>query len=181
MALAAPFGASAPSAAAVPGALSVQGGFTASSVSRVGAHAGLEHRLVEAGAFRSVAGALLYVLHRGDTQDAFGLAVRWGQRYAARFGLSFESHVGLGLQATRYDTTSFDFTTPVAVERRSQSTRLGVAPHVLLGVGFDLEPLLHLPLQVYVRPGVTVLLPDLNLAFQTATFAELGVRWTPRR
>jgi hypothetical protein len=58
--------------------------------------------------------------------------------------------------------------------------RVAFSPHVVLGPGYDLEPKLHVPIHFYARPGVMLLYPDLNLTFQTAVIAEIGLRWTPR-
>lgn len=50
----------------------------------------------------------------------------------------------------------------------------------MFGPGFDLARLLDVPVHFYVRPGVIVVWPDLNDAFQLSVVGELGLRWTPR-
>ena len=167
------------SSAAKPGPrLAFFGGDSAHNFSNPGGHLGLEYPLWTSPRFQSIAASSFHVYHQTDTQTGYALQARWGQRYTASFGLSVESFLGVGVQVTHYDTTSFEFSEGVAIEKEGGKTRVALAPHVVFGPGYDFEPLLGVPIHTYVRPGVQLVYPDLNLAFQVAGTLELGVRWT---
>jgi hypothetical protein len=154
------------------------GGYTAYDLAAPGLHLGAEYPMGITPRFRSLA-SFAFQGHAADTQSGYALVARWGHRYTAGFGLTFESYLGVGLQLTRYDTTTFEFHDSVGVEKDGSKVRLGFMPQVVFGPGYDFAPLLKVPLHAYVRPGVQLIYPDLNLAFQVAVLAELGVRWTP--
>lgn len=176
--LAAESGIESPGASARRPPIGIFGGYSAYKLSNPGLHLGVEHSLLGTARFQSLATASFHLNHQADAHTAYALQLRWGQRYTAPFGLSLESYLGLGLQITHYETTSFEFIDGVAVEREGGETRFGIAPHVVFGPGYDFAPLLDLPILLYVRPGVQLLYPDLNLALQVAGTIEAGARWT---
>jgi hypothetical protein len=158
---------------------SFYGGLTSHELSSPGLHAGVEYALATTRHFQSLAAASLQAYSEADTEAGYALHARWGHRYTAGFGLTFESHLGIGAQYTRWDTTVFVFRG--AISRAEERSRSGIAfsPHVVFGPGYDFERAFGLPLHLYLRPGVVLIYPDLNDAFQAAVIAELGLRWTP--
>jgi len=157
---------------------SLSGGFTAHDFSNPGLHAGAEYALVTTPQFRSVAAVIFQAYREPQVETGYALYVRWGQRYTAGFGLTFDSYIGLGVQYTRWETAVFEFRDAVGHARERLKTGIALAPQVVFGPGYDFERALGWPLHVYARPGVTLLYPDLNGVFQVSVLAELGLRWT---
>lgn len=156
------------------------GGYTSHEFANPGVHLGAEYALATTRHFQTIATASFQAYHQADIETGYALHARWGHRYTAGFGLTFDSYLGLGTQYTRYETTTFDFQDGVGRAREASTVCLGISPHILFGPGYDFRPLLRLPVQFYAHPGVMVLYPDLNEAFQVSVFAELGLRWTPK-
>jgi hypothetical protein len=161
------------------GGWSFFGGFTSHELSNPGLHLGVEHPLASTTHFQSLVAASFHAHHEPDTETGYALHTRWGQRYTASFGLTFDSYLGIGAQYTQYDTTVFEFRDSVATAREQSDGRVAFSPHLVFGPGFDLARVSNIPVHVYARPGVTLLYPDLNLAFQASVIVELGLRWTP--
>lgn len=155
------------------------GGFTSHALASPGVHLGAEYSLARAGGFESLAVAAVQVHDQPNTETGVALHARWGHRYTAGFGLTFDSQLGLGAQYTRYDTTVFEFQDSRATAVESTDARVSFSPQVVFGPGYDFEPALGLPISLYARPGVVLLYPDLNQAFQAFVIAELGLSWTP--
>lgn len=160
-------------------AFSFNGGFTSHLLQHPGAHLGSEYRLARFAQFESLAAATLQFHHRPDAEAAYGLHARWGQRYTASFGLSFESYLGVGLQYTRYQTPVFEFEDAVASKVEHERSRLGFVPQLAFGPGYDFVRLTQVPIRIYAHPAVMIVYPDQNDAFQAALNFELGLAWTP--
>lgn len=153
-------------------------GYTAHEMSSPGLHLGAEFPLAETAHFSSLALAAFQAYAQPNTEAGYALHLRWGQRFTASFGLTIESHIGIGVQLTRYDTTTFEFAGSIATPRERTTSRLAFSPQILLGPGFDFERVTRIPVHVYARPGIMLIYPDLNLAFQASFIAELGLRWS---
>jgi hypothetical protein len=162
-----------------PAPWSFFGGFTSHELSNPGLHLGAEYALADTRHFRSLAAAALQAYYQPDTETGVALLARWGHRYTAGFGLTFDSALGVGVQYTRYDTTVFIFEDSMAVAEAESVSRWAFAPHVVFGLGYDFERSLAVPLHLYARPGVTLLYPDSNQAFQAFVILEVGLRWSP--
>jgi len=155
------------------------GGFTLHDLAHRGLHLGAEYMLATTTHFQSFAAAAFQAYSQPDTESGYALHARWGHRYTASFGFTFDHYIGLGVQYTRYDTTVFEFRNAVARAVERTESRIAFAPQFVFGPGYDFERLLRVPLHVYARPGVVFIYPDLNDAFQASVIAELGLRWTP--
>jgi len=159
------------------GRWSAFGGFTAHDFSAPGLHLGGEYALNAERRFRSLLSASLHLHHRANAETAVALHARWGQRYSSDIGLTVESFVGIGIQYTSYDTIAFEFEDSVGRAVEGSASRVAFAPLLVLGPGYDFAPSFGLPLQLYARPGVVVVYPELNQVFQLAAILELGLRW----
>jgi hypothetical protein len=155
------------------------GGFTYVDLSHPGLHLGTEYALANTAHFASFAGVSFQAYSQPDTESGYALQVRWGHRYTASFGFTFDHYLGLGVQYTRYDTTVFEFQNSIANTKERTESRFAFAPHVVFGPGYDFERPFKIPLHFYARPGLMLVYPDLNDAFQASVIAELGLRWTP--
>jgi hypothetical protein len=156
------------------------GGYTSHELSNPGLHLGAEYALSSTPHFESVVTGSLQGYHQPDIETGYALHVRWGHRYTAEFGFTFDSHLGIGAQLTRYETTVFEFQNGFATADDHSESLVALSPHVVFGPGYDFMRLLAVPLHLYARPGVTLVYPDLNDAFQAFVIVELGLRWTPK-
>ncbi|HKY34937.1 MAG TPA: hypothetical protein VJN18_03255 [Polyangiaceae bacterium] len=156
------------------------GGYTSHEFANPGVHLGAEYALATTRHFQTVTTVSFQAYSQPDIESGYAIHTRWGHRYRASFGLTFDSYLGIGAQYTRYETTFFVFRDGVATAKEDSTICLAVSPHILFGPGYDFQLLLRIPLQFYAHPGVMVLYPDLNQAFQVSVFAELGLRWTPK-
>jgi hypothetical protein len=165
--------------AKIEGPWSFFGGFTWHELSDPGLHLGAEYALAATQHFQTLVAFSFQAYHQPDTESGYAVQVRWGQRYTAGFGLTFEDYLGIGVQYTRWDTTVFEFKDSIG--RAVPQTRSGMtfAPHIVFGPGYDFDRLLGVPLQVAARPGVTLLYPDMNGTFQVSAMIEFSLRWTP--
>jgi hypothetical protein len=158
---------------------SLFGGFTYVDFSHPGLHLGAEYALANTAHFQSFAGASFQAYRQPDTESGYALQIRWGHRYTAGFGFTFDHYLGLGVQYARYDTTVFEFRDSIASTKERTESRFAFAPQFVFGPGYDFERVLKVPLHFYARPGLMLVYPDLNDALQASLIAEFGLRWTP--
>ncbi len=158
---------------------SVWGGFLSHELANPGFHLGVEYALETTRHFQTLATASIQMYDQPDTETAWSLQARWGHRYTSALGITFDHFLGLGAQYTQYDITVFEFTSGRGVPTTRTDTVLGFQFNLMFGPGFDLQRVVGVPVHLYARPGVLVVYPDLNDAFQLSVVAELGVRWTP--
>lgn len=159
---------------------SFYGGFTWHELSDPGMHLGAEYALVATPHIQSLVAASFQAYVQPDTESGYAVQVRWGQRYTAAFGLTFDSYLGLGVQYTRWDTTAFEFEDSVGQPVPGSQSGVTFVPHVVFGPGYDFDRLLGVPLQFSARPGVMLLYPDMNGAFEASVIVEFSLRWTPQ-
>lgn len=157
---------------------SIFGGYTSHELANVGVHAGVDYALIDTRHVQSLLTGSLQIYHQDGVETGYALHVRWGQRYTSSFGLAFESYLGVGAQYTQYETPVFEFDAGAAHTSHRRESLLGFSPHVVFGPSYDFSKLLCVPAVIYARPGVMLLYPDLNLAFQASVIGELGFRWT---
>jgi hypothetical protein len=156
------------------------GGYTSHELSNPGLHLGAEYALSATPHFQSLVTGSFQAYDQPEIETGYALHARWGHRYTASFGFTFDSYLGIGAQLTRYDTTVFEFENDVAIADERSESLVAFSPHVVFGPGYDFERLLAVPLHLYARPGVTLVYPDLNDAFQASVIVEIGLRWTPK-
>lgn len=176
-----PASASVSAAAAAPERpWSFWGGFLSHEFSNPGFHAGVEYALETTRHFQTLATVSLQMYDQADTETAWALQARWGHRYTSGLGITFDHFLGLGTQYTRYDVTAFQFDDGQGVPVSQIDDVFGLQVNLMFGPGFDFGRLLEVPVHLYARPGIIVVYPDLNDAFQLSVVGELGLRWTPK-
>lgn len=161
-----------------PAPWSIYGGYTAFELTSPGAHLGTEFLLGRAGNISSFTAAEIQFHAEPTIETGFGLHLRWGQRWTAPFGLTLETALGIGGAWTLYQTTVFVYEDAVAQRIAGSESRFSFTPQVLVGLGYDAQRLLHLPLHLYARPGLQLTYPELNSLFQLSALVEAGLRWT---
>ena len=106
------------------------GGYTAYDLAAPGLHLGAEYPMGITPRFRSLA-SFAFQGHAADTQSGYALVARWGHRYTACFGLTFESYLGVGLQLP---AISWGLMISVAQQRIITAPYLLVFPGIFLSV-----------------------------------------------
>jgi hypothetical protein len=150
-------------------------GYNGFKIANPGLQIGLEKYLATTQNFQVIGGLYLQFHTQKDKQTAFGLNARFGQRYTTNFGLMLESHLGIGVQQTRYTAQTFDLTTTPVTESTKNVSKLGLKPNIAMGFGYDFGKKTDFPAVFYVRPSVSCLFPDVNLVLQTSINLEMGV------
>ena len=155
------------------------GGFTSVGLWHPGLHIGADYALSTTTHFQSLVSASFQAYSQPDVESGYAIHLRWGHRYTASFGFTFDQYLGFGIQHTRYDATVFEFQNSIASARERTESRIAFSPHVVFGPGYDFGRLFNVALHFYARPGLTLIYPDMNDAFQASVTAEVGLRWTP--
>lgn len=155
------------------------GGFTWHELQSPGFHLGGEYAIEASRHFRALVAAALQAYFQPDVESGYAIQLRWGQRYTADFGLTFDHYLGIGVQYTRWETTEFEFEDSVGHASSHTTSGFAFVPHVVFGPGYDFARVLGVPLSLAARPGVILLYPDMNEAFELSFIVEFSLRWTP--
>ncbi len=151
------------------------GGYHAHTFKNPGLQLGAEGYLATTRNFEALAAGSFQLYREAGVENGYSLHARIGQRLTGRFGLSFETQVGVGVQLTDYLVTAFVYPDNELVVENDHALRTAFTPHVMIGMGVDLRRTLRWPVRFYARPGISWLYPDLNLAFQTNAVVEVGL------
>lgn len=114
------------------------------------------------------------LLFQKDIMNAQNLTAKIGQRYTSSFGLFLESYVGLGVQNSQFIEKTYELTVIETKINSNKINKLGLAPNLTLGLGYDFSKKSSFPAKLYLRPSFNWLYPDKNLVFQSSTNLEFG-------
>jgi len=140
---------------------------------------GIEKYVATTKNYQVITSLNLYYYNQPNAQSAIGINARIGQRFNTRFGLFLESYLGVGLQNTSYISTTYEYKAGLGTATENKSSKVGLSPGVVLGLGYDLSKVTKYPAKFYVRPAAYWLYPDQNLVFQTSFAVETGLIYIP--
>ena len=146
----------------------------------LGLQLGIENYLATTRNFKIIWSSYLQFHHRDERQTAVALITRIGQRYTMNFGLTLETHLGIGFQYTNYIQPVYHLGTATPNRTTTNTGKVAAAPNLALGIGYDFSKTTKLPITYYLRAGLAWTFPDLNLVFNTAGFFETGIIYRPK-
>lgn len=153
-------------------------GYFGHKINNIGFQLGAEKKLASANNFNVLGSLQAIYFTEKDIQKALAIQGRFGQRFTSQIGLFFESYLGLGIEQTFYTDKIFEYQSGQNTIIEKKKNKTGIAPSIILGIGYDFNKKTNLPLKAYVRPSFNWVYPDKNLVFQNSYALETGIIFT---
>jgi hypothetical protein len=160
---------------------SFSAGYLGYKLANPGLQLGVEKHLATTNNFNVIGGLLLNYYNESKVQSAVGLHARIGQRYTAGFGLFLETYLGIGVQQTFFTNQTYEYNAGVSTIKETKTSKPSLSPSITLGLGYDFNKKMDLPIKWYLRPSFYWIYPERNLLLQTSYALETGIVYTLKR
>ncbi|HMO39313.1 MAG TPA: hypothetical protein PKC76_08925 [Saprospiraceae bacterium] len=112
---------------------------------------------------------------------AVSLLPRIGVRYTTNFGLTLESHLGLGYLHRFYSYDEFDVNAAGDLIRKGKASQAAAMPSIALGLGYDFSRKTELPILYFLRASVNYNYPNKHFLFEASYAIETGLTYILKR
>jgi hypothetical protein len=111
---------------------------------------------------------------------AIALNPRIGLRYTANFGLTLESHLGMGYLHRFFQFNEYDVNTNGQLISKGKASQASVMPNLAVGIGYDLRKKLNLQIIYVIRASINYNYPNRHLLFEAFQALETGIVYVPK-
>lgn len=111
---------------------------------------------------------------------AISLSPRIGLRYTTNFGLTLESHLGLGYLHRFYHYNEFEVDGQGQIISKQKASQASAMPSIILGAGYDFRRKTKLPIQYFLRASINYNYPNKHFIFEASYALETGFIYIPR-
>lgn len=154
-------------------------GYYGNKLAEPGLQAGVEYYLATTPNFQVVANLYAASFWKEGLYSAFALSPRIGLRYTAGWGLTLESHFGIGYLYRYFEYHQYELNGHGDIVDKGHAGISSMMPNLALGLGYDFSRVLPLPLKLYIRPSAFVAYPAGHILFQTSYALEVGIIYVP--
>lgn len=111
---------------------------------------------------------------------AIALNLRIGLRYTTNFGLSLESHLGIGYSQRFFKFDEYDVNGVGQVITKGKASQISVMPNLAIGIGYDFRRKLNIPVIYIIRGSINYNYPNKHLLFEAFPALETGIIYVPK-
>lgn len=111
---------------------------------------------------------------------AITLLPRIGLRYTANFGLSLESHLGIGYLHRFYNYDEYAVNAQGQVVVKGKASQASFMPSICLGLGYDFRRKTNLSLLYFLRASLNYSYPNKHFFFEASYAIETGFTYIPK-
>jgi hypothetical protein len=159
---------------------SFSAGYLGYKLANSGLQLGVEKYLATTNNFNVIGSLQLNYYNESKVQSAIGVHARIGQRYTTGFGLFLETYLGMGVQQTFFTDKTYEYNAGASSIKETQTSKSSISPSITLGLGYDFNKQMNLPIKWYLRPSFYWVYPERNLLLQTSYALETGIVYTPK-
>lgn len=111
---------------------------------------------------------------------AIAINPRIGLRYTTNFGLTLESHLGMGYLQRFFQFNEYDVNANGQLISKGKASEASVMPNLAVGIGYDFRKNLNLPIIYVVRASINYNYPNRHLLFEAFQALETGIIYVPK-
>jgi hypothetical protein len=155
-------------------------GYYGNKIDEPGVQLGVENYLATTPNYQIV-GSLFSVLFGVDKQYyAFAVSPRIGLRYTSMWGLTLESHFGIGYIYRHFNYDQYELNSNGEIVNKGNAGISSMMPNFALGLGYDFSRKINLPVKLYLRPSCSANYPAGHILFQASYAIEAGIIYIPK-
>jgi hypothetical protein len=154
-------------------------GYYGNKINEPGGQFGVENYLATTPNYQ-VIGSLFSVLFGKEKQYyAFAISPRIGLRYTSTWGLSLESHFGIGYIYRHFNYDQYELNDNGEILDKGNASISSMMPNFAFGLGYDFSRKTNLPVKLYLRPSCSLNYPAGHILFQASYSIEAGIIYVP--
>jgi hypothetical protein len=111
---------------------------------------------------------------------SFVLSPRIGLRYTAMWGLTLESHMGIGYAYRHFNYDQYELNKDGEIVDKGKAGISSAMPNFAFGLGYDFSRKANLPVKLFVRPSCSLNYPGGHILFQASYAIETGIIYVPK-
>jgi hypothetical protein len=150
-------------------------GYFGDRLSNAGYQLGIERYMASTRNFQVIGSVYFNQYFVPNQLTALALNARIGQRYTTNWGLSFETHLGIGAARRSFQYEAYSVNAQGDIVAQEKAAQLSVMPNLALGLGYDFSRKTKLPLLLFGRTSVNYLFPNKHFLFDASYALEAGV------
>ena len=155
-------------------------GYFGDKISNSGIQIGVENYLATTNNYKIIGSFHFATFGVKQIFTAISFNPRIGLRYTADFGLTLESHIGLGYLQRFYKYDEFDVNSTGQIISKGKASQVSAMPNFALGVGYDFRKKTNLPILFFVRASVNYNYPNKFYLFEASYALETGLIYVPK-
>ncbi|MDX1907316.1 MAG: hypothetical protein SF053_09805 [Bacteroidia bacterium] len=154
-------------------------GYYGDNFSNFGYQLGIERYLATTANFQVIGSLSITNYFVKQNFTAYSFNPRIGIRYTTDFGLTLESHLGLGYLYRSYKFDEYDVNSQGQVVSKGKASQSSVMPNLAIGIGYDLRKKFNFPLVYIVRGSINYNYPNKHFLFEASYALETGIVFIP--
>jgi len=140
---------------------------------------GIENYLATTKNFQVIGSLNLSNYFVKDIYTGASINPRIGFRYISNFGFVLENFIGFGYLHRFYKFNDYSVNANGDVVSKGKASQASAMPNIMLGIGYDLENKLKIPLLAIIRGSVNYNYPNRHFIFETYLALEAGIVYRP--
>ncbi|MFN4000399.1 hypothetical protein [Algoriphagus sp.] len=155
-------------------------GYFGDMIRNPGYFIGLENYLATTKNYQVIGSVIFtnYFLKQNFT--ALSLNPRIGLRYTSNFGITLESHLGLGYLHRFYRFDDYDVNEQGEIVSKGKASQISAMPNLAVGLGYDFRRKTNLPLLYFLRGSINYNYPNRHFLFEASIAIETGITYVPK-
>jgi hypothetical protein len=154
-------------------------GFYGNQLHDPGVQIGVEDYLATTLNYQIIGSMHLVVFGKNNLYYAIALTPRIGLRYTSIFGLTFESHFGIGYVYRHFNYHQYEINATGDIDDKGNAGLSSMMPNLAIGLGYDFSRKINLPVKLYIRPSCGLSLPAGHILFEAYYGLEAGLIYAP--
>lgn len=145
-----------------------------------GLQIGVEKYLSTTANYNVVGSFILGTFGIKDVYNTLSLTPRIGLRYTSKFGLTAETHFGLGYLQRFYKYDQYNVNANGQLVSEGKTTLISAMPNFALGLGYDFRRKTKLSIVYFARLAINYNYPNKHYFVEASPALETGIVWIPK-
>lgn len=145
-----------------------------------GLQLGVEKYLSTTTNFNVIGSLFLSSFNVKSIYNAISLTPRIGLRYTSNFGITAETHFGLGYLQRFYKYNQYNVNANGQLVSEGKATLISAMPNFTFGLGYDFRRKTELPLLYFARLAINYNYPNKHYFVEASPALEMGFVWIPK-
>ena len=154
-------------------------GYYGNKINEPGVEVGIEKYLATTPNYQVTGSLFSAFFGKKEMYYSFVLSPRIGLRYTTMWGLTLESHMGIGYAFRHFNYDQYELNNNGEIVDKGNAGISSMMPNFTFGLGYDFARKAYLPVKLFIRPSCSLIYPEGHILFQASYAIETGIIYVP--
>jgi hypothetical protein len=154
-------------------------GYYGNKINEPGIEFGVEKYLATTPNYQVTGSLFSAFFGKKEMYYSFVISPRIGLRYTTMWGLTLESHMGIGYAYRHFNYDQYELNKNGEIVDKGKAGISSAMPNFALGLGYDFSRKADLPVRIFIRPSCSLNYPEGHILFQASYAIEAGITYVP--